>query len=145
MSAQSSIYIRSAYRPELVVLVVEDSMLFSKDIKHSLPEHRVILTRSVEEAKLSYDEHLPNIVFLDIDLPDGTGFEVLDYIREKEPEAFIVMLTGSKVESDVIMSKVDQHLGEYFEYREKLIKAQLLKSQQHRRGELLLAPHMIVT
>ena len=33
--------IRKAYRPELVVLVVEDYKLFAREIKHALPQHRV--------------------------------------------------------------------------------------------------------
>jgi len=153
--------IRTSYHPELVILVVEDHTLFSKDIKHALPEHKVVFARSVEDAKLRYDEYLPNITFLDIDLPDGTGFEMLDYIRSKEPDAYVAMLTGSKIEDDVITSrqkgargyiikpfaksKIDKHISEYLEYREKQIKFLLKETEKHRRDTLLLSPEMIIT
>ena len=51
--------IRIAYHPDLVILIVEDHMLFSKEIKHALPEHKMVFARSVEDAKLRYTETLP--------------------------------------------------------------------------------------
>jgi len=156
-----TVNIKAACQAELVVLVVEDHLMFSKDVKHALPEHKVVLARSVEEAKLRYDECLPNITFLDIDLPDGAGFEVLEYIRDKEPDAYVVMATGSKVESDVLVSqkkgargyiikpftksKIEQHLRQFQEYREKQIKSLLAETTAHRSKELALMPHMQIT
>lgn len=161
MQLQGDKSIRTAYHPDLVVLVVEDHLLFSKDIKHALPDHKAVLARSVEEARQRYDECLPNITFLDIDLPDGTGFEVLDYIHGKEPDAYVIMLTGSKAECDVMVSqkkgargyiikpftksKIEQHLSEYLEFREKRIKSLMQETEAHRQQELYLSPRMIVT
>ncbi len=153
--------IRRAYHPELVILIVEDQILFGKDIKHALFKHKVVFARSVEEAKQKYEEYIPHMTFLDIDLPDGTGFELLDFIREREPEAYIAMLTGSKVEADVSLSqkkgargyiikpftksKIEQHLAQYLEFREKQIKFSLQQTEAHRKAELYLAPNMIIT
>jgi len=161
MSKEEHISIRSAYHPELVILIVEDHMLFTKDIKHALPEHTVVFARSVEEARLRYEECLPNITFLDIDLPDGTGFEMLDYIRNKEPDAYVVMLTGSKIEADVVTSrqkgargytikpftksKIERHISEYLEFREKQIQTALRETEKRRNATLLLLPHMIIS
>jgi two-component system chemotaxis response regulator CheY len=150
--------IRKAYHANLVILVVEDHMLFTKEMKHVLPEHTVVFARSVEDAKLRYDEALPNIIFLDIDLPDGNGFELLDYIRDREPEAYVVMLTGSKIESDVMISqkkgargyvikpftrsKIEKHIAEYLELREKQMQLLLAETTKHRQEELYLSPTM---
>lgn len=152
--------IRKAYHNDLVVLVVEDQMLFTKEIRHAMPEHTVIFARSVEEARARYEESLPNLIFLDIDLPDGNGFELLDYIRDREPEAYVVMLTGSKVESDVTTSrnkgargyvikpftrsKIEKHIAEYMELREKQMQSLLAETIRHRQEELL-AHRMIIT
>src|ERR1700722_15759549 len=97
--------IRAAYRPELVILIVEEHMLFTKDVKHALPEHAVFFARSIEEAKKLHAKHLPDVVFLDIDLPDGNGFDLLDYFHAQAEEVYVVMLTGSKVESDVALAQ----------------------------------------
>jgi CheY-like chemotaxis protein len=140
--------IRKAYHPDLVILVVEDYALFAREMKHALPQHRVVFARSVEDAKLRYDEHLPDITFLDIDLPDGNGFDLLDYIRTREPKAYVIILTGSKLKEDVTMSqrkgaqgyiikpftksKIEGYVAEYLQAREKDIKLQLLETEKHR-------------
>jgi CheY-like chemotaxis protein len=148
MSTQGLQSIRKAYRPTLVVLVIEDHLMFSKEIKHALPEHTVVFARSVEDAKARYDECLPNITFLDIDLPDGNGFELLDYIRAREPEAHVVILTGSKFEEDVLISrqkgahgyiikpftksKIEQSVEEYLQNREAAIQLLLSETEKRR-------------
>jgi DNA-binding response OmpR family regulator len=123
--------------PEQIILVVEDNNMGRKDMVHALIKHKVILAGSVEEAKLRYDECRPNLSFLDINLPDGSGFEVLDYIRSKEPDAYVIMVTGSKIESDVLasqkrgargyvvkpftISRLKRHLAQFLRYRETQI------------------------
>ncbi len=152
--------IRMAYHPQLVILIVEDHLVFTKDVKHALPEHSVVFARSVEDAKQRYEECLPNITFLDIDLPDGNGFEMLDYIRNEEPDAYTVMLTGSKIEADVITSrqkgargyiikpftksKIIKHINEYLELREKQIQSLLQQTEKRRREELLLSSDLAI-
>lgn len=151
MNDEHSKSIRIAYRPELVILIVEDHMLFAKDLKHTIPEHAVFFARDLDEAKKLYEKHLPNLVFLDIDLPDGNGFDFLDYIFTKDPEAYIVMLTGSKSEQDVALSrqkgacgyiikpvtksKIEKYISEYFEFRERQIKQLLVETEEHRKKE----------
>ncbi len=148
MNENNSNSIRKAYHPDLVILVVEDQMMFIKDIKHALPQHKVVFARTVEEAKLRYDECLPDISFLDIDLPDGNGFELLDYIRAREPEAYVIILTGSKMREDVALSqqkgahgyiikpftksKIDQTVEKYLGVREKGIQSLLVETKKHR-------------
>ncbi len=140
--------IRKAYRPELVVLVVEDHLLFAKGIKHALPQHTVVFARSVEEAKQRYQECLPDITFLDIDLPDGNGFEFLDYQKSCDTEAYTVILSGSKIKEDIDMarkkgaqgyiikpfvnSKIEHVIETYMESREKKIQSLLAETERHR-------------
>jgi len=148
MNDQETKSIRKAYHEDLVILVVEDHMVFSKEVRHSLPQHRVILARTVEEAKQHYDEWLPNITFLDIDLPDGDGFVVLDHIRANDPAAYVVMLSGSKLQDDITMaqskkadgyiikpftrSRIDQCIVEYLKTRESNIKTLLEATEKSR-------------
>ncbi len=152
--------IRKAYHPEdLVILIVEDHLRFRKDIKHALSRHKVVFASSVEEGKLRYDESMPDITFLDIDLPDGTGFELMDYIAVKEPQAYVIMLSGSKMEGDVltaqakgargyiikpaVRSKIEQHIADYLELREREKKSLLLEIEEHRHGGVLLLDDVV--
>lgn len=161
MSGDFGKSIRKAYRPELVILIVEDHMLFTKDVKHALPEHTVVFARNVEDAKQCYAENLPDITFLDIDLPDGNGFDLLDHILSQEPDAYVVMLTGSKIEADVktartkgakgyiikpfTKSKIEKYIAEYMEFRERQIKTLLEETEKHRNSQtVILSPSMSV-
>jgi len=141
--------IRKAYHSDLMILAVEDHMLFNKEIKHALPQHKLVFARTLEDAKAQYDEHMPDMVFLDIDLPDGNGFELLDYIRAREPEAYVVILTGSKLDEDIATSqqkgasaylikpftkaRIEQAVAEYLDIREKGMKSLIAQTEQNRR------------
>lgn len=41
-----------------------------------------------------YEAITPDIVFLDIHLPDISGFDLIDKIRARDPDSYIVMITG---------------------------------------------------
>ena len=41
---------------------------------------------SVREAEERYQEKGADLVLLDVNLPDGEGFDFCQYLREKEPE-----------------------------------------------------------
>jgi len=148
MSAQDVGSIRKAYHEDLVILIVEDHMIFCKEARHALPQHKVVLARSVEEAKEQYDDCLPNITFLDIDLPDGDGFAVLDYIRSQDPSAYVIILSGSKLQDDLnaaqnkgaqgyiikpfTRSRLEYYINEYMKFREQNIKSAISEIENHR-------------
>ena len=58
------------------------------------------------------DSFNPNILILDIQLPDGNGFEICARLREQEFEIPIIMLTGQDRESEVIKG-LDTGVNDY--------------------------------
>jgi two-component system, NtrC family, response regulator AtoC len=50
---------------------------------------------TVAEAQSMFENEQPTAVLLDIDLPDGSGLDVLRKIREQQPEAVVIMITGN--------------------------------------------------
>src|SRR6185369_8614309 len=50
---------------------------------------------SVAEAIKTFQAELPAAVLLDIDLPDGSGLDVLRDIKREHPEAIAIMITGN--------------------------------------------------
>lgn len=50
---------------------------------------------SVAEALAQFTAELPPVALLDIDLPDGSGLDVLREIKEGHPEAIVIMITGN--------------------------------------------------
>ena len=50
---------------------------------------------TVTEALTQFNAELPAAVLLDIDLPDGSGLDVLRQIKQERPESVVIMITGS--------------------------------------------------
>ena len=53
------------------------------------------------EGVRKYSENVPDIVLLDIELPDMSGNEAMEIIKEMDPDAQIIVLTARKKEDDV--------------------------------------------
>jgi DNA-binding NtrC family response regulator len=50
---------------------------------------------TVAEAISTFSNEHPAVVLLDIDLPDGSGLDVLNEIKEQDPETVVIMITGN--------------------------------------------------
>jgi DNA-binding NtrC family response regulator len=50
---------------------------------------------SVAEGLVRFNEDLPAAVLLDIDLPDGSGLDVLREIKREHTETIVIMITGN--------------------------------------------------
>jgi len=50
---------------------------------------------SVAEAINVFAEERPAVALLDIDLPDGSGLDILNEIKKQQPETVVVMITGN--------------------------------------------------
>ncbi|MDB2415368.1 response regulator [Rickettsiales bacterium] len=81
------------------VLVVEDDEMFMNIATGMLSEYITYKAKTVKEALRSLKLYNPNIIFLDINLPDGTGYDFLDAIDTSEN--FVIMLTKSNITADV--------------------------------------------
>lgn len=50
---------------------------------------------TVAEALEQFNAESPAAILLDIDLPDGSGLDVLRQIKQDQPEAIVIMITGN--------------------------------------------------
>src|ERR1700683_1403135 len=76
-----------------VVLVVDDEIQIQRLLKLGLSEgrFRVIAARNAAEALELQSSLAPDLVILDLGLPDRSGFEVLEEIRKLSPVPVIVL------------------------------------------------------
>lgn len=77
------------------ILVIDDDP-FSQKLVSAVVETRgkVWTADNGYDGVMTYARQAPDILFLDIGLPDVSGHEVLDKIFEMDPQAYVVMLSG---------------------------------------------------
>ncbi len=86
------------------VFLLEDDNAISMGLKYSLEKegYEVTLTESTESARNAWKTGIYDICILDINLPDGNGYDVCKFIKEKE-DVPVIFLTASDAEVNVVM------------------------------------------
>ncbi|HKI87220.1 MAG TPA: response regulator, partial [Thermoanaerobaculia bacterium] len=79
-----------------LVLIIDDEPGILATLSGVLNDegYRTLTAQSGEEAVSLYRDHRPDVVFLDIWLPDRDGLETLEALREADPAAAVVMMSG---------------------------------------------------
>ena len=87
------------------VIIIDDHALFRVGLQGLLEQRGIDIVGAVASGQEGLDmiEHIePDIVLLDMRMPDMNGTEVLTVLRKHYPAMPISMLTTSREESDVI-------------------------------------------
>jgi len=83
------------------VLVVEDDKdlvyIYQTALAHA--GHHVETALSGQQARTVLEDFTPDVVFLDMNMPNGNGIEVIDYIRSQERlrDTRIVVVTANQL------------------------------------------------
>ena len=89
------------------VLIIDDHALFRVGLQGLLEQRDIEVAGAVssgaEGLKLA-EEINPDIILLDLRMPDMGGLEVLQKLRENKSSIPVVMLTTSNEEADLIKS-----------------------------------------
>ena len=87
------------------ILLLEDDISLIDGLKYSLEKNgfTVDIVNNVESARSALGEAgAYDLLLLDVTLPDGTGFEVCEYIRGRGSNVPIIFLTAADEEINVI-------------------------------------------
>lgn len=77
-------------------LIVDDSTVARTIIKGQLPAHyRVIEANNGKDALTLYQQHQPDILFLDLLLPGMDGVTLLQHVQAINPSANVVVVTSN--------------------------------------------------
>jgi CheY-like chemotaxis protein len=94
---------RRMQRESMDILIVEDDSLSRMMIKNVLMgDFTVHMATDAAGAIPAYLEAAPDIVFLDIGLPDMSGHELLGGLMRIDPEAYVIMFSGRKDQDNVL-------------------------------------------
>ncbi len=79
------------------VLIVDDDRFVRMALGEALRswDYETIEADSVASARKAFAAEEPPIVLLDIDLPDGSGLDVLREIKEQSPDTIAVIISGN--------------------------------------------------
>jgi diguanylate cyclase (GGDEF)-like protein len=88
------------------ILIAEDSPLYRRLLEQSFSDtgYSLICAKDGTEALRLYAEHRPEVVISDWSMPDISGIEVCQKIREQfcDEQPYIILLTGNSEKEDVI-------------------------------------------
>jgi DNA-binding response OmpR family regulator len=120
--------------PKINLLIVEDDPGIEKMLVHYLDGEgfAVTMARSVREARERFNDQRPDMMVLDVGLPDGDGWEVLRWIRERS-HLPVLMLTGRNDAFDRVVGLelgADDYVGKPFVLREVLARLRAIQRRQ---------------
>jgi two-component system response regulator AtoC len=79
------------------ILIVDDDRFVRMALGEALRswEYEVVEADSVATGRRAFEAEEPAAILLDIDLPDGSGLDILREIKESSPDTVAVMITGN--------------------------------------------------
>jgi DNA-binding NtrC family response regulator len=79
------------------ILIVDDERFIRITLDAALRSwgYETLEAETVAEGKQLFVEDDPDVVLLDIDLPDGSGLDLLREIKEQNPEIIVIMITAN--------------------------------------------------
>lgn len=93
-------------RKGLIILVVEDQPFSSKLLVGLLGRiSKAYPAFNAQTALELYLAHAPDVVFLDVEMPDTNGHELAAAIRQLDADAYIIMVTANNYPEDVERAK----------------------------------------
>ena len=86
------------------ILVVEDDRLLNNTLCYNLYTAGYVvdsvLTKSAASNFLTKQDY--DLIVLDINLPDGNGFDFCREVKERRPDTAVIFLTANDMESDML-------------------------------------------
>lgn len=95
---------------DALILTIDDEKTIRDSFKHFLEDYgfEVIGAENGRAGLELFDRQTPDLVLVDLRMPEMDGLQVLDYVVKKDPEVPVIVVSGTGVISDVIEAL---HLG----------------------------------
>lgn len=86
------------------ILVVEDDHLLNNTLCYNLNTAGYMVDSALckQEAENYIEKQRYELIVLDVNLPDGNGFDFCKMVKERCPETAVIFLTANDMESDML-------------------------------------------
>lgn len=131
---------------KITVMLIEDDLRASYTLESTINQHPqftvIAASESYADAVRQFEMYRPELIFVDITLPDGNGLEVVRLLRERQASCHFIMTTAEReiatiekavqlgvmdyLVKPIRISRVNQALEDFLRYREKLTAATTL-------------------
>ena len=129
-----------------VVLLVEDDAIIGRSLEQALggAGYTVTLAADGATARTAFKRLVPDLVLLDLGLPDADGVDLCREFRASAPGTSIVVLTARQEEADVVVgldAGADDYVTKPFRLAELLarVRAHLRRPETQTSVETLTA------
>ena len=123
------------------VFVVEDELVLAKNVCDKLRAHghKAEMRHNCADALAAVASIIPDVILLDIRLPDGDGLELLPKLREEAPSASVIVMTAhgnERIAVDAMKAGAFEYLTKPVDLDElKLVVDDRLEHLGHRRHD----------
>ena len=131
------------------VMIVEDDLRASYVLESTINQHTdfyvVAACESLIEAELKAEAFDPELIMVDISLPDGNGIDLVKLLKSKGMKAAFIMTTAERetatiekaiqlgvmdyLVKPIRMSRVLQALDDYLDFKKRLTKSDKIDQQ----------------
>ena len=87
------------------LLLVEDDenlrFVIEDGLQHGIGGYEIWVASNGKEGIKLWEEHRPDVILTDVDMPKMNGFQMVEYIRERDLEVSILFISGFRSSVDV--------------------------------------------
>jgi len=86
------------------LLIVEDERVLARNLEKAFAKQGfdVRLASGIAEGRAAFADAPPDVVLLDLRLPDGSGLDLLDFLLAQDPDLPVVMMTAYGSVADAV-------------------------------------------
>lgn len=133
-----------------LLLLVEDDRNLREALAESLVDegHQVRTAATLAEARAALEAAAPDVLLLDVMLPDGDGSTLCREVKRRQPSVRVLMLTARTLEDDVVRgfdAGADDYVSKPYRLKELLARIAALArrtpaQRTHQLGPFLVDP-----
>lgn len=98
---------RRKMRNKMQFMIIEDDPFSRRLVEMTLSkqyQYKMTWLDNAKDALATYAELAPDLLFLDINLPDVTGHELLEKIIALDPDAYVIMISGNADKHNIMQA-----------------------------------------